>query len=129
MQYESKYIEKYHTLMIVWMVLTVIGGFILAYVFSREYHSFVYYKGGYYETNWVAFFTYLIVSCLLAALEYAICNVTCELFNNVCIIKKNIVITEQEKKSASETEKEQDEKNDKVENHEDEALSYKSTQE
>lgn len=99
---QSKLIEKYRTWMMVWMALTIIGGIALAFIMSREYYSYSYFSGGYYETNWIKAISYLVGTGILAALEYAICNVTCECFNNVHIIRKALESNKQEQNATEE---------------------------
>ena len=85
MKYESKTIKMYHDLMITSCVLICIGGLFLSFVLSREYHSYTFTYGGYYSTNATLLVSYLLATALIAAIDYAVCQVTCEFFNNVYI--------------------------------------------
>lgn len=87
---KSPAIDSYRTWMTVFMILVGIGGCVLAYTSSRVYHSYYFTTGGYYTTNWVVAISYLISTGVTVLLLRAICNVTCECFNNVYIMRKTL---------------------------------------
>ena len=87
---KSQAIDSYRTWMTVFMILVGIGGCVLAYTSSRVYNSYYFTTGGYYTTNWVVSISYLVSTGVTILLLRAICNVTCECFNNVYAIRKTL---------------------------------------
>lgn len=96
---QSKLIEKYRTWMVVFMILIGLGGCVLAYTSSRVYNSYYFTTGGYYTTNWTIAISYLVSTGVTILLLRAICNVTCECFNNVYIIRKSLENNKQERRA------------------------------